>query len=305
MGSLAWVGSDGLSVAELVRPWRSAAAADAELSVAIPSDEAIAVGAFQRTGDAGETALPVFRRASGGAALRLGPGVVFVQLALSRVDALVPCAPDQLQNRYVRPLLAALTRATGKPARYFGRDWVAIEGRPVAAIGFGHHAGAGTAVVEAVVAATAPFAIGDRPSFRGKEPMTLGLDPSRVADAIAEAYRGLADRTTEASIAREAAEPLAPEPAWEATREEAIGLVAAGRDAHGVLRVGGELMASADAIACLEQAIADERADVGAAVDAALTAPGVVTFGVRSLASIRDVIVGARASRSGQMQVPP
>jgi len=39
----------------------------------------------------------------------------------------------------------------------------------------------------------------------------------------------------------------------------------------------------------------DTRTDVGAAVDDTLGAPGVTTFGVRSLTSIRDVILAARA----------
>ena len=53
-------------------------------------------------------------------------------------------------------------------------------------------------------------------------------------------------------------------------------------------------MASRDALARLEAAIASEQADVGAAVVETLGAPGVVTFGVRSLGSIRDVILAAR-----------
>jgi hypothetical protein len=296
MGSLAWVRPEGAPIARLVAPWTVARASDAELVVAVPVDEAVAIGAFQRSTDAGSSGLPVFRRASGGAALRLGPGTVFVQLALARVDALVPCAPDQILNRYVRPLLAAITKLTGRPARYFGRDWISIGWSPVAAVGFGHDTETGAAVFEAVVSATsAVFVDRARASFRGKEPAILEADPRRVADAIADAYGAIGDPTLELSFdPRDAIAPLDPDERWQAVRDEAIGFVAAGRDARGVMRVGGELMASRDAIARLEAAIASEDVDVGVAVDETLGAPEVVTFGVRSLASIRDAILAAR-----------
>ena len=295
MGSLAWVRPERTSVARLVAPWTSPRASDAELVVAVPADEAIAIGAFQRSADAGASGRPVFRRASGGAALKLGRGTVFVQLALARVDALVACAPDQLLNRYVRPLLAALTRAAGKPARYFGRDWIAVGGRPVAAVAFGHDAEARSAVFEAVVSATEPVFVDPvRGSFRGKEQATLDTDPARVAAAVAEAYRAIAEAASEVTLDRHSLSPIAGDMPWQASCEEAIGRIAAGRDARGVMRIGGELMASRDALARLEAAIASEQADVEEAVVATLGAPGVVTFGVRSLASIRDVILAAR-----------
>ncbi|MCW5833524.1 MAG: hypothetical protein KIS78_14065, partial [Labilithrix sp.] len=72
----------------------------------------------------------------------------------------------------------------------------------------------------------------------------------------------------------------------------------AGRDVDGRLRVGGELMASRDALARLEDLVASlppdaGEDDVGRAVDEALTTRGAVTFGVRSLASVRDAILDA------------
>jgi hypothetical protein len=64
------------------------------------------------------------------------------------------------------------------------------------------------------------------------------------------------------------------------------------------MRIGGELMASHDAIARLESRIAAlppdaDEAAIGAAVDATLGAPDVALFGVRSTASISDVVVDA------------
>jgi hypothetical protein len=85
------------------------------------------------------------------------------------------------------------------------------------------------------------------------------------------------------------------EPAWAATTEEAIGTLGAGPDKSGTFRVGGDLLVSRDALARLEADLntaPDE--DVGRIVDAALAAPGVALDGVRSLNSVRDVILGAR-----------
>jgi hypothetical protein len=155
---------------------------------------------------------------------------------------------------------------------------------------------------------SSPFAAPGRPSFLGKAPATLdelagrAIDPARVVDAIADAYREIATSTVE--VARATSVPatvddLEDESPWTARREEAIGLVAAGPDASGKLRIGGELMASSDAISRLEERVgslpADASADdVGRAVDESLTTGGAITFGVRSLTSIRDVIVEAR-----------
>ena len=90
------------------------------------------------------------------------------------------------------------------------------------------------------------------------------------------------------------------DPPWLAEAEEAIGTVGAGPDARGVFRVGGDFLASRDAIARLELAAATAlEVDLGAVVDAALGAPGVALDGVRSLATIRDVIAAARFRRDG------
>jgi len=310
---------------------------DAELTVATLSGEAIVLGAFQRPGDvdpAVSGGLPVLRRGSGGAAVRVGPGTIWVNLALARPDALVPCEPSKLLNRYVRPLLKALGRS-GAPASYFDRDWVAVAHRPAAMVAFAHDATTGACAFHAFVAVTTPFALGDRASYRGKSPGTLAdlvgkSDPAPIAAAIAEAYEAHAaaePRPQPAAFARSANAPpreahgrgggsraervrgaLGPhkeeaDPPWGSVLEEAIGPVAAGRDARGRMRVGGDLMASRDAIARLEDGLAAlgpgaSEEDVGALVDATLSAPGVALFGVRSLRSIRDVILAALAARA-------
>ena len=134
---------------------------------------------------------------------------------------------------------------------------------------------------------------------------------SGVRDRVGKAVDDVADTATRAGESVVSA--------GEATART----VAAGRDASGKLRVGGELMASTDAIARLEDRIASLRAgagqsasqsaseaalalaletetetEIGRIVDESLTTGGAVTFGVRSLLSIRDVIVEARRQSS-------
>src|SRR5262245_15360701 len=104
-----------------------ALAHDAELVIARASSDAVLLGAFQR-GTEVDTPLAVFRRGSGGAALRVGEGTLWVSLALARPSALVACENAKIVNRYVRPLLREITKL-GAPARYFGRDWISVAQR--------------------------------------------------------------------------------------------------------------------------------------------------------------------------------
>lgn len=269
---------------------------DAVLVVGTASDDAVVAGAFDH-------ARPGPRRASGGGPVRVGPGSVWLQLALARPSALVACEPAQLLNRYVRPLLKAITKS-GALAHYFGRDWVSAQKRPVAFAGFAHDARSGRALVEAVVAVSTPFADAGRPSFLGHAPVTLaelaGKDPgvAPVADAIVASYASAYARTAEerAPLAPPSLADVAPIP-WLATVDEAIGPIGVARAASGALRVGGELMVSRDALASLDEALAtidaSDPAAVGSAVDATLGASGVALFGIRTLTSVRDAIVSS------------
>jgi hypothetical protein len=170
-------------------------ACDAELGVSEITTSANVVGAFQRGNGAPEGAALV-RRVSGGALVRVGPGTLHVVLALRTPSALVSCDARKLNNRYVRPLLRALTKG-GAPAHYFGRDWVSVGHRPAGAVGFAHDARTGRAVVEAFVAVRAMFS-DPRPSFLGKEPGTLEgiagrpFDLHVLAKLIVDAYLALA-----------------------------------------------------------------------------------------------------------------
>jgi hypothetical protein len=303
-----------LSRGALDRPLR----APAELVVAVPSDHAVLLGAFQRAVEVVGSPAEAAHRGSGGAAAQVGAGTVWLQLALARTDALVPCDAPRLLNRYVRPLLRSLTRS-GATARWFGRDWVSVETRPAALVAFAHDAGTGRALVEAVVAVATPFEVDkERASFRGAAPTTLGeitgrVDPHAVADAVAAAYAAAYEGAPDAYDPGALLEggPGEPDgadarerrdPPWQATREEAIGLVGAGRDREGRLRIGGELMASRDAVLALEASLAALPAGadlvdaVGRAVDETLGSPPAATFGLRSLVTVRDVIVEALAT---------
>ena len=90
---------------------------EAELWIARPAGEALAIGAFQRN-PGGESV----RRGSGGPTVRMGEGTLWVALLLPRVDALVACDEAHLFIRYVRARLRSLTRC-GALAHFFGRDW--------------------------------------------------------------------------------------------------------------------------------------------------------------------------------------
>ncbi len=271
---------------------------DVELTVARADADAVLLGAHQRA-TAGALAAPArcHRRGSGGAAVRVGPGTLWVSLALARVGALVPCAPDTILNRHVRPLLRALSRS-GALAHYFGRDWVSVAHRPAAAIGFAHDRASGRLHVEAFIAVTTPFAVAERASFLGKSPGTLAqltgkdVDMERLTRAVVEAYAPNAAALALAPCAPAGA--LVAESPWTATGEEAIGEIGASRERDGRVRVGGELMVSRDALAELEARLAAGEPAESAAL-LSLGAPGVALEGVRSLESVVDVVARARA----------
>ncbi|HLK36421.1 MAG TPA: hypothetical protein VKU41_06680 [Polyangiaceae bacterium] len=276
----------------------------AEVWVAVARDEALVLGAFQR-GAGMPSSMPLLRRASGGPEVLVGAGTVYVALALAHPAALEPSDARKIVNRSVRPLLRALTKS-GTLAHFFGRDWVSVAHRPAAWVGFAHDATSGRTLFEAFVAVRAPFATAERASLLGKAPGTLEeiagrpVDPMRVAAAVLEAYGAKGEARpmpTPAGPAPLAEEDLRADPPWLATADEAIGTIGAGPDARGALRIGGDLLVSRDALARLEsrlQGVPDE--DVGEIVDETLAAPGVALDGVRSLTTVRDVTLRARAA---------
>jgi hypothetical protein len=281
-------------------------AAAADLSVLTLTTEATVLGDFQRSSDVLGN-LPLVRRISGGPAIAVGPGTLHVLLALSRPSAMMACTERQLVNRHVRPLLRALTKS-GALAHYFGRDWISALHRPVGEALFAHDTRSGRAVFEAFVAVTRPFAVGARGSFMGKEPATLEevagktFDIAALAAAIADAYRAEAGGIGVAEgleVPEGLGAHVTEEPPWSASAMEAIGPVAAGRDAEGALRLGGELLASRDAVERVGRRVdglplGAGLADIGAIVDGELAAVGVALEGVRDLNKVCEVLAKGR-----------
>jgi hypothetical protein len=273
-----------------------------ELMVAEVRGKAVVRGAFQR----GEGV----RRGSGGPEVLVDTGSVWIALALASPGELTPCPAARIVNRYVRPLLRALTKL-GAPAHYFGRDWVSVLHRPAAFVGFAHDASSGRALFEGIVAVDAPFATRARASFQGKEPGTLAsilgrtLEPSHLVDGVVASYAKAFGREPEdAAPVLDGAldeDDGGSDPPWAACHDEPIGPVCAGVDRAGVLRVGGDLMVSRDAVAALEARLAAlplsaSRDEIARAIDATLAAPGVALDGVRSLRSIEEVVARARGA---------
>jgi hypothetical protein len=284
----------------------------AELWVAVARDDALILGAFQRASEVPDTTT-LLRRASGGPEVLVGPSTVHVALALAHPGALVPCDEKRIVNRSVRPLLRALSKNLGRGglAHFFGRDWVSVGHRPAAWVGFAHDSSTRRTLVEAFVAVRAPFARTERRSFLGKPHGTLEsivghpIDLERLVATIIEAYASEDDPVSidagnvriddQKLVDSRAADEWRADPPWAATGEEAIGTLGAGPDAKGVFRVGGDLLVSRDALARLEARAANAREeDLGRVVDETLAARGVALDGVKSLASVRDVIARAR-----------
>lgn len=278
-----------------------------ELSVSDLVDDGEILGAFQRKSDARDAKV-VVKRATGGGSVRSGAGVIHAVLALASPGAMVPATVDQLLNRYVRPFLAAMTKVAA-PARYFGRDWISVDHRPSASVSFAHVASSGRTVIEVFVGADRSFAAGTRASHLGKEPIalnTLAKVPVTAERLRAALVSELAERhgleSVELSVPVIApAPPLPEDPPWTAVLDDAIGPIGAGRDRAGSFRVGGELMASTDAMTELESRVATAlldggadavRQEIDAIVEGIFGAPEVALFGART-ASIRDVIVAA------------
>ncbi|WP_394845863.1 hypothetical protein LZC95_00170 [Pendulispora brunnea] len=276
------------------------------LSVSMFDEDLLVLGAFQRRTDAN---LRCVRRTSGGAAVEVGAGTLHVLLTLAHPAALVPCDALRLVNRYVRPLLAALT-TLGKKANYFGRDWISMAKRPVAHVGFAHEASTGRAAFEAFVAVSTPFATGaraSRSSFQDKAPATLEEVHARPIELVALARaieRAYAEAYGDALaiLPRTAPrwEPAPLDPPWTAIAEEAIGEIGAGPDAQGTFRIGGDFLASRDAVENLERALAEQCATrpitmdvVQQCVESAFMVPDVALVGVRSPTTLAEVIAAA------------
>lgn len=280
----------------------------------VPARKELVLGAFQRPS---QLTLPpdraLVRRASGGGAVRVGPGTVHLVLTLPKVDALLDARPETLVNRHVRPLLRALGRL-GAPGFFGGRDFVSVTRAPVAWVGFAHDAASGSALFEAFVAVTEPFAgpelLGARglTPFRGHAPQTLAAlatlrltgDAPQVASVLLATYDDVLGPLPR--LERDAADLRAPADAegapWDATVDEAVGLL--GADAEPP-RFGGDFFASEGLVATLERAAAaapgDDEDRLWQALESALQETPGALEGLRSRRSLAQVLVAARRKR--------
>jgi hypothetical protein len=255
---------------------------DAAITASFVEGPAVVLGALQRAGrvvdrDACATAAtPVLRRCTTGTAVYIGQHAIVWTLALPHVAALHPDAtPRTLLNRNVRGFLAGLSRG-GAPARYFGREWIAIDHRPAALLGFDALPD-GRIVIEVFAGLDATIALPgelcadeeravDR--WRGKEPLKLGAgDPAELARRVIEAVAARAgargasvDLPGDRALIAPITDPRDPVPAGlarAASSRAPIGWIdAAAAIASKQLWIGGDALVASFAVRALADAIA-------------------------------------------------
>jgi hypothetical protein len=211
-------------------------------------------------GSAGGAPAVVLRRATGGVAVRAGEGITYLALALRDRSALMPCPRSRILNRNVRGALAGFRQA-GIIAHYFGRDFLSIDARPAAWVGWAARTD-GRVLIEFLVCESSSCFISPRElgypaptaePFRGKEPWTLqqAIDTvigsekkepvrgRRLIESLADGYRSGFNAGFEhtdvpgAWLSMEPRVGLPPDPDasalhWSHPIEEAIGFVSAG-----------------------------------------------------------------------------
>ena len=299
------------------------------LVVAELDGPAIALGRFQRLKTACTSgvqgATEVVRRNSGGRAIQVSQGTVGVLFAVPDPTALVgaPVPPDKVMNRFVRGLLAGLTRV-GVPggAHYFGRDFVSAQSKQLAVVG--QDGTARAALFEAFVAVDAnlqlPAALDGYPPHadpraRGPEHVSLAalrgkplaFDP--LAEAILEGYAGQHHRELAHIDAAELPEADLPSAAEDeagfsesGVAEIPIGFLEAlvRAEAGQVLeaRLRGDFIAPAFVAGALEQSLRGcplSFGELGKRVDAAFHLPGAAVVGVRELRLFAEAVLAAAA----------
>jgi len=153
---------------------------DPTLIVHSTSGRAVSIGRYHLYGGAPEhDGIAATRRLTGGRAIGAGEGWIGVALIAPGWGALLPerdanLKPDQVMNRHVRGLLAAL-RALGLECFYPGRDAITIERREIAMCTFDSDA-SGALLFEASIAVS-----------RGMEELSRDLDRLDPTGAVPSA----------------------------------------------------------------------------------------------------------------------
>ncbi len=291
--------------------------------------DALVLGAHQRAADALTPAAreqsTVLRRATGGITVQASEGVVYVALGLHERSVLMSCPKLRILNRNVRGALAGL-RLAGAAAHYFGRDFLTVDTRPAAFVGWDARAD-GRVLLEFFIAERASYlpasaAIGyparlDDP-LRGKTVITLAetcvtARGRTLVEKLAEGYAagyalelGAADPISCHELPELAASTADTDDAalaWSTPREEAIGFVSAGAalDSSGklrALRLAGDFFQDRMCPAALERVLlgtTPSAEQVGRALDDVLARGERELEGVRDLGSLREVILDAVA----------
>jgi hypothetical protein len=157
-----------------------------------------------------EAGVTVLRRATTGTAAYVGGSGILWTLALPHVASLAPDAtPRTLLNRNVRGFLKGLGHV-GALAHYFGREWIAVQRRPAAILGFDVTPD-GAVLLEVLAGVDAPIAVPEALAtdveravdrWRGAEPIALGAvvraDPHDVARSVMDAVASRDPAPTEA-----------------------------------------------------------------------------------------------------------
>jgi hypothetical protein len=278
------------------------------------------------------TTSPAFVRASGGAAVRAGEGVLYVALALQDRSTLLPCPAGRLLNRNVRGVLTGL-RQLGLSINYFGRDFLSCGAQPAVYVGWDARTN-GRVLLEFFIAHDRAWFVPEHelnyparaePALRGRAPTTLhealrALGKTLGVEAIAQAIAlghsqafgvqwNNADTPLPAPAPQHDPEVAAEAPSdrlvWSVPHEEAIGFVSAGvrLDSCGKfaeVRLVGDFFAHRACKTTLEQLLlgtSPSEESVGEAVDATFTRSGYDVEGIRKLSVFRDAIMEA-ATRS-------
>lgn len=294
---------------------------EAAVYVAPIVGEGILLGRFQRVRSTVDlralegSGLTIVRRQSGGPAVRVGRGQVYLSLELSSPAALGGVSdPGRALNRHVRPLLRALTSLSSVTATSGGRDVILARGEPVARVFVHHHRGSGVTGLEAIVNVSrasdldpavdlAHGAVERAPSRTLNEIVGRELAIAAVVEAIVNELSAVAGGEVGSFDPTGFPPRVDPdEPPFTAMIPESIGLLGAVVELNRVA-VGGDLMASHDAVDALSVALfgVTDADEIGAIVDRAFD--GALLLGVQSLESIRKVVLAANKTTNARGHV--
>ncbi|MEO7330520.1 MAG: hypothetical protein ABI193_18235 [Minicystis sp.] len=152
---------------------------------------AVVLGALQRRGRVIDRAAAkaegatVLRRCTTGTAVYLQGRALLFTLALPALTTLSPdTTPRTLLNRNVRGFLLGFRQA-GVMAHYFGREWISLNRRPAAVLGFEVLPG-GAVLIELFAGLDAPLALPSSLATEDERAVDrwLGKSPAALADLI-------------------------------------------------------------------------------------------------------------------------